>query len=70
MKQLPQRPDFELAKKLLGPSQMTRVRAAREIIHSYRGNAEALALFGFMAIFHPEVPEATVREMCRDRRDR
>lgn len=49
-----------------GPSQMDRVRAARAIIDSRRSNAEPLALAGFMAIFHPEVPQDKVRELCRD----
>lgn len=63
------KPEFELAKKLPGRSQMERVRAARAIINGRRGS-EALALEGFMAIFHPEFPAAKMRDMVREVRDR
>ena len=61
------KPEYELAKKLEGPSQMARVRAARAIIESARGQRQAdnLALRGFMAIFHPDYPEDKLRELAR-----
>lgn len=63
------KPEFKLAKKLPGVSQLERVRAARAILHS-RAGTEALALQGFMAIFHPDYPEEKVREIVRDVRER
>lgn len=59
------RTERELAKRLPGPSQIERVRAARAIIHS-RSGSEAMALRGFMAIFHPKTPEHVVSDMVRD----
>lgn len=59
-----------LARTFKGPSQMERVRAARAIIDAHRGNAEGLALSGFMAIFHPEFSEELTRDMVRDFRRR
>lgn len=56
--------EVALARKLPGPSQMERVRAARDLING-RGS-EVLALQGFMAIFHPEVPRQRVMEMVYD----
>lgn len=54
----------DLARQLPGPSQLERVRAARAIIDAHRGPAaERLALRGFMAIFHPNYPEAKLREL-------
>jgi len=47
-----------------GLSQMARVRAAREMIHA-RGS-EVLALQGFMALFHREVPQGRVFAMIQD----
>ena len=66
------KPEFELAKKLKGPSQLDRVRAARAIIDAQQNGrqSESLALAGFMAIFHPDFPEDKVRDMCRDLRNR
>lgn len=58
------KPEFEIAKRLPGQSQMERVRAAREIING-RGS-EIFALQGFMALFHPEVPHLRVMEMVAD----
>ncbi len=63
------KPEFTLARKLPGTSQMDRVRAARAILHS-RSGSEALAFQGFMAIFHPEVSAAAVRDAAREIRDR
>lgn len=65
------KPEFELAKKLKGPSQIERVKAARTFINNAVGNqdrAEDLELHAFMAIFHPEYPVEKVRRMVRDRR--
>lgn len=68
------KPEFELAKKLPGHSQMERVMAARCFINQAsrapQDKIEDLELHAFMSIFHPEVPVATVREMSRDRRGR
>jgi hypothetical protein len=64
-----QKPEFELAKKIPGPSQMERVRAARAILNGRQGS-EALAFQGFMAIFHPEVSADAVRDAAREIRDR
>jgi hypothetical protein len=64
-----QKPEFALAKKLPGTSQMERVRAARAILHS-RAGSEALAFQGFMAIFHPEVSTDVVRDAAREISDR
>lgn len=63
------KPEFALAKKLKGPSQMERVRAARAMLHSIRGS-EGMGLRAFMAIFHPDYPEDKMRELERDVRDR
>ncbi len=63
------RADIELAKRLPGVSQMERVRAVRAILHSHLGS-EALAFQGFMAIFHPECPEAVVRQAAQEIRER
>lgn len=64
------KPEFELAKKLKGPSQMERVRAARALINGRHGDSEALALEGFLAIFHPEMKADKVRELVSDVRTR
>lgn len=63
------KPEFELARKLKGPSQIERVRAARAILNGRRGS-EALALEAFMAIFHPEFSAEKTREMVSDVRRR
>jgi len=63
------RPEFELARKLRGPSQLERVRAARAIIHSRR-DSEAMALTAFMEIFHPDYSEDKKRELVADVRNR
>ncbi len=63
------KPEFKLARKLPGYSQMERVRAARAMLHSHAGG-EAMALHAFMAIFHPDFPADKTREMVRDVRDR
>lgn len=59
--------ETKLARRIKGPSQMERVRAARAIIQAR--NSETLALEGFMAIFHPEVPITKVKELVSDLRD-
>lgn len=59
------RPEFELAKKLPGTSQIERVRAARAMLQSNAGT-ETMALRAFMDIFHPGCPEKRVDEMVRD----
>lgn len=64
------KPEFELAKRLKGPSQMERVRAARAIINGRGGNSEAFALQGFMAIFHPDFDADRTRQMVNDVRER
>lgn len=53
------KPEFELAKRLKGPSQMDRVHAARAMLHSTMGS-ETMALRAFMDIFHPEEGEACI----------
>lgn len=63
------KPEFELAKRFKGPSQMERVRAARALINGRHSDSEALALRGFLAIFHPEMSDDKVRELVRDVRD-
>ena len=63
------KPEFELAKKLPGESQLERVRAARAMIHSSAGN-EAMAFRGFMDIFHPEVPKEAVEDAAREIHER
>lgn len=63
------KPEYELARRIKGHSQIERVQAARAILHSTIGN-EGLALLAFMAIFHPEYPDGKVRELVRDVRDR
>ena len=60
--------EFEIAKQLPGKSQLDRVRAARAMIHSNRGS-ETMALHAFMAIFHPKVSQAAVRELIQDLKD-
>ena len=66
------KPEFELAKKLKGPSQMERVKAARCLISGVHSQEriEDMELHAFMAIFHPEFPSEEVREMARDRKRR
>lgn len=64
-----QRPEFALARKLAGPSQLERVRAARAILDGQR-SSEALALEAFLAIFHPEMKNARRRELVGDVRQR
>jgi hypothetical protein len=59
------KPEFELAKRLKGPSQMDRVHAARAMLHSTMGS-ETMALRAFMDIFHPEVSQDRVRELVND----
>lgn len=59
------KPEFELAKKLPGTSQIERVRAARAMLHSTAGS-ETMALRAFMSIFHPECPQERVSELVRD----
>jgi len=66
------KPEFELAKKLTGRSQMDRVRAARAYLNQagpqgYDRQVD-LELHAFMALFHPEFPTDKVREMSRDMR--
>lgn len=67
------KPEFELAKRLPGRSQMERVIAARAYINQAGprdGDQQAdLELHAFMSIFHPEVPVQSVRDMARDMRD-
>jgi hypothetical protein len=48
---------------------MDRVRAARAILHS-RSGTEALALEGFMAIFHPDFDPHLKLAMVSDVRER
>lgn len=66
------KPEFELAKKLPGYSQMDRVRAARAYLNQAGsrdpGRQADMELHAFMALFHPEIPTQTVREMSRDMR--
>lgn len=69
MAKLKTKPEFELAKRLPGASQIERVRAARAMIHSRRGS-ESMALFAFMDIFHSGYDPDKVRDMARDLRDR
>lgn len=69
MKQM--KPEFELAKKLKGPSQLERVKAARCIINGSRASQERIEdmeLWAFMSIFHPEYPPEKVRELAWDRK--
>lgn len=65
-----QKPEFELAKRLPGPSQMERVRAARAILNASGpiGGSECSALRAFMDIFHPEVSQDRVRNIVADLR--
>lgn len=58
------KPEFDLARKLKGPSQMERVRAARSILNG--SGSETTALRAFMDIFHPEVSQDRVRDMVTD----
>lgn len=60
-----QKPEFELAKRLPGHSQLERVRAARAFLHSTMGT-ETRALRAFMDIFHPEVSQDRVRDLVLD----
>lgn len=64
------KPEFELAKKLPGPSQIERVRAARCILNARGpiGGSEQSALRAFMDIFHPEVSQDRVRVLVNDLR--
>lgn len=67
------KPEFELAKKIKGPSQLERVKAARAFINGCRApqeRIEDMELHAFMAIFHPEYPVQKVREMSWDRKRR
>jgi hypothetical protein len=59
------KPEYKLAKRLPGVSQMERVRAARAMLDT-RAGTEATKLHAFMAIFHPTYPEEKVRELVRD----
>lgn len=59
------KPEFELAKRLPGRSQLERVRAARSFLHSTMGT-ETRALRAFMDIFHPEVSQDRVRDLVAD----
>lgn len=48
---------------------MERTRAAVCYLNTGRlGGDSPSALYAFMDIFHPEVPEETVRQMVRDKR--
>jgi hypothetical protein len=58
------KPEYELAKKRPGTSQLARVRAARAIIES-RDGSEAMALRGFLTILHPEISEERRERMVR-----
>lgn len=65
------KPEFELAKKLKGPSQMERVIAARAIINGSRSSQEhieEMEFLAFMSIFHPEYSDQQVRELNWDRK--
>lgn len=59
------KPEYELAKRLPGYSQLDRVRAARSILHSTRGS-ETMALRAFMDIFHPDVSSSAIQELVAD----
>lgn len=63
------KPEFKLAKKIKGPSQLERVRAARAMLDGTRGS-DGLALEAFMAIFHPDYPADKRRSMVADVRAR
>lgn len=60
-----QKPEFELAKRLPGHSQLERVRTARAFLHSTMGT-ETRALRAFMDIFHSEVSQDRVRDLVLD----
>lgn len=60
------REEKNLARKLPGPSQMQRVRAARAILQSNRNFSQATEVRAFMAIFHPEYPEEKLRDLVRE----
>ena len=62
------KPEFKLAKTLKGPSQIERVRAARAMLSTMRSRGAELE--AFMAIFHPDYPDAKRRELVADVRDR
>jgi hypothetical protein len=63
------KPEFKLARSLPGHSQIERVRAARAILNG-RSGSEAMALYAFMAIFHPDYPPQKVTRMVNDVRER
>lgn len=60
------KPEYTLAKKLPGASQMERVRAARSILQDGTRQSETMALRAFMDIFHPETSQDRVRELVND----
>jgi hypothetical protein len=55
----------KLARKMRGPSQLERVRAARALLMGTAGS-EALALDGFLAIFHPEMKDSVRKGLIAD----
>jgi len=56
--------------KVKQENQMERVRAIRALVDASGYDAEAVAMAGFMAVFHPNVPDSKVRELVRNVREK
>lgn len=61
------KPEYRLAKKLPGRSQLARVRAARAMIDGVTPRQRRrMELHAFMAIFHPEVTTDRINAMLSE----
>lgn len=59
------KPEFKLAKRMKGPSQIERVRAARAILNGTH-TSEKLVLSAFIDILHPEISDERKRCIVAD----
>lgn len=65
-----QPPEHLLAKKLKGPSQLERVRAARAMLDTKRGGSESMKMAAFLDIFHPDISDEQRLGLMQNARER